>query len=329
MHKILFTGGENIFTKEELEKLKKLGLEITIVPPHIKEQELIKILQNYEAVIVNGEEYYTENILKQCENLKVIQFFGIGYQKCIDMEIANKYGKIIANTPKVNSYSVAEFTLGLIFALNQKIIQHNEETKKGNWREKSFFDLKDKTIGIIGMGHIGSYFANIMYNAFHANILYYDKENKLEQEKNYYAKRTSLEELMEKSDVVSLHLPLTDSTRNLIGEKELFKMKETAYFINTARAEIVDAEALYKLLKNNKIAGCAFDGFYSEPINLNSKEAKLLTLPNGKFLLTPHTGYNAVEGLERVKKMCIENLIQILNNNPCQNVINKEVIEKE
>lgn len=279
-------------------------------------------------MIVNGEEYYTENILKQCEKLKVVQFFGIGYQKCINIETANQYGKIVANTPKVNSYSVAEFTLGLLLTLNQKLIEHNEDTRNGNWHERTFFDLKDKTIGIIGMGHIGTYFAEIMYNAFHANILYYDKENKPMLEEKYHAKRTTLEELMEQADVVSLHLPLTEETKNLIGEKELSKMKETAYFINTARAEIVDAEALYTLLKNNKIAGCAFDGFYEEPINLNSKEAKLLTLPKGVFLLTPHTGYNAIEGTTRVKKMCIENLVQILNNEPCKCVVNKEVIEK-
>lgn len=279
-------------------------------------------------MIVNGEEYYTENILKQCEKLKVIQFFGIGYQKCIDIETANKYEKIVANTPKVNSYSVAEFTLGLLLTLNQKLIEHNEDTKNGNWEERTFFDLKDKTIGIIGMGHIGSYFASIMYHAFHANILYYDKESKPVEEKDFHAKRTSLETLMEESDVVSLHLPLTEETRNLIGEEELSKMKETAYFINTARAEIVEAEALYKVLKNNQIAGCAFDGFYKEPIDLSTHEAKLLTLPNGKFLLTPHTGYNAVEGTARVKKMCIENLLQILNNKPCKSVVNKEVIEK-
>jgi len=280
-------------------------------------------------VIVNGEEYYTENILKQCEKLKVVQFFGIGYQKCIDAKTATKYGKIVVNTPKVNSYSVAEFTLGLLLTLNQKIVEHNVDTRNGIWKERTFFDLKDKTIGIIGMGHIGTYVAEIMYNAFHANILYFDKERKPQMEKNYHATKTTLDELMEQADVVSLHLPLTEETHNLIGERELSKMKETAYFINTARAEIVDANALYNLLKNNKIAGCAFDGFYEEPINLNSKEAKLLTLPNGKFLLTPHTGYNAIEGTERVKRMCIENLVQILNNEPCKCVVNKEVIKKK
>lgn len=300
-----------------------------MLPPHVEEQELINILQDCDAVIVNGEEYYTENILKQCEKLKVIQFFGIGYQKCIDTETANKHGKIVANTPKVNSYSVAEFTLGLLLTLNQKLIVHDEDTKKGNWEERTFFDLKDKTIGIIGMGHIGSYFASIMYHAFHANILYYDKENKPIEEKDFHAKKTSLETLMEESDVVSLHLPLTEETRNLIGEKELSKMKETAYFINTARAEIVEADALYKVLKNGLIAGCAFDGFYKEPIDLSTEEAKLLTLPTGKFLLTPHTGYNAVEGTTRVKKMCIENLLQILNNKPCKSIVNKEVIDNQ
>lgn len=157
----------------------------------------------------------------------------------MDKEVAEKYGKIVANTPKVNSYSVAEFTLGLIFALNQNLLQFNEET------------------------------------------------------------------------------------RNLIGEKELLLMKKEAFLINTARAEIINALALYKCLANNNIARCAFDGFYKEPIDLVSEESNLLTLPTGKFLLTPHTGFNAIEGTSRVENMCIDNLIKILNNEPCQSIVTK------
>lgn len=96
------------------------------------------------------------------------------------------------NTPKVNSYSVAEFTLGLLFTLNQKLLEHNEDTKQGKWEERTFFDLKDKTIGILGMGHIGSYFASMMYNAFNAKILYYDIEEKKEIEEKYHAKKNNI-----------------------------------------------------------------------------------------------------------------------------------------
>lgn len=320
-YKILFTGCT--FNNNQIESLKKDGLEIIPAAPDLTDDELVDALKDCDAVISNGNEYYTKEILTKCEKLRVIQFFGIGYSKCIDLKTANECGKLVANTPKVNSYSVAEYTLGLILTLNQKLLQHDIETRNGHWNEKTFFDLKDKTIGIIGMGHIGTHLANILYNAFNANILYYDIEKKDEVEKNCKATKTTLENLLQESDIVSLHVPLNDSTKNLIGEKELSLMKKDAYLINTARAEVVIADDLYNALNNNKIAGCAFDGFYQEPVDLSTNEAKLLTLPVGKFVLTPHTGYNAIEGTSRVEKMCIENLSLILNEKPCKGLVNK------
>lgn len=257
----------------------------------------------------------------------MIQYFGIAYQNCVDVEAATKYKKLVLNTPKVNSYSVAEFTLGLLFTLNQKLLQHEEDSKNGKWEERMFFDLQNKTIGIIGLGHIGIPFAEILYNGFHTKILYYDIEDKEKVAASFSGESVSLERLFRESDVVSLHLPLTNETRNLIGKKELSLMKRSAYFINTARAEIVNAEDLYEVLHNDLIAGCAFDGFYSEPVDYNSPEAKLLTLPTGKFFLTPHTGYNAREATDRLKAMSISNLDKVFHAEECHAIINKEVLK--
>lgn len=320
-YRILFTGCN--FSDEKIIELKEKGLEIVPAPKNLSESDLIKSLQDCDAVIVNGDEYYTEEVLSQCDRLKFIQFFGIGYQKCIDVEVAKKYGKVVLNTPKVNSYSVAEFTLGLICALNQKLLQNDEDTRKGGFNAREFFDLKDKTIGIVGMGHIGIHFANIMHNAFNCKILFNDIVEKIEYKDMDGYSQVALEELLRKSDIVSLHVPLNDSTRNLIGKKELELMKESAYLINTARAEVVDFNSLYEVLINNKIAGCAFDGFYQEPVDLKSNEAKLLDLSKGKFILTPHTGYNAIEGVNRVQNMCIENLIKVFNDELCKGIVTK------
>lgn len=120
MHKILFTGCT--FSEDTIDELKYQGLEIIPASNHLLEKELIEHLKLVDGVIVNGSEYYSENVLKEVPNLKVIQFFGIGYQACVDVEVAHKYHKIVMNTPKVNSYSVAEFTLGLLMTLNQKHI---------------------------------------------------------------------------------------------------------------------------------------------------------------------------------------------------------------
>lgn len=319
-YQVLFTGCTFLEEKRK-EIYEKTGIEIIPASKNLTEEELIESLQDCDAVIVNGEEKYTANVLDKCPKLQVIQYFGIGYQQCVDLEIAQKYGKVVANTPKVNSYSVAEFTLGLLFALNQKIVQHDENTKKGLWKEKTFFDLQNKTIGILGLGHIGTPFAEMLCKAFQTKILYYDLEEKKEMEEKYQVERVSLEDLFKRSDIVSIHLPLTDSTKGLIDEKYLSLMLPHAYLINTARAEIVDAEALYQVLKNNKIAGCAFDGFYEEPLDLTTEETKLLSLPTGKFLLTPHTGYNAKEGTKRVEDMCLENLEKIFNGEDCKAIV--------
>ena len=320
MHKILFTGCT--FSEDTIDELKYQGLEIIPASNHLADKELIDYLQQVDAVIVNGSEYYSEDVLKAVPNLKVIQFFGIGYQTCIDMEVARKYHKTVMNTPKVNSYSVAEFTLGLLMTLNQKHLCFDRECRNGVWKEKTFFDLKDKTVGILGMGHIGYYFAEIMYHAFHANILYYDFYEKKEVEK-FHAKKVSLKEIFQESDIVSLHLPLTDLTRGMIDRKYFSLMKKDSYFINTARAEIVDFESLYEALLNDQMLGCAFDGFWEEPVDLNAKEAKLLTLPSEKFLLTPHTAFNALEGVSRVERMCIENLLQFFQTGDCKHIVKK------
>lgn len=324
MYKILCTN--SAFTKEEIENAKVKDLELIPASGNLSKEELILALQDCDGVILNGEEYLDESILSQCPKLKVIQYFGIAYQQGVNLEAANQYKKIVLNTPKVNSYSVAEFTLGLLLTLNQKLLQHEEDNKNGRWEERMFFDLQNKTVGIIGLGHIGIPFAEILYNGFHTKILYYDIENKEEVAKRFHGECVSLERLLSESDVVSLHLPLTNETRNLIGKNELSLMKESAYLINTARAEIVDADALYEVLHNDLIAGSAFDGFYSEPVDKDSKEAKLLTLPTGKFFLTPHTGYNAVEATERLKAMSISNLDQFFHHEECHAIINKNVL---
>ena len=321
MYKILFTGCT--LNEHEIAELKEKELQIIPAKKDLTENELISCLEDCIAVISNGNEYYTPEILSKLPNLKIIQFYGIGYSKCIDVDVANKYNKIIMNTPKVNSYSVAEFTLGLILTLNQKLLQHNEDTRNGRWEEKTFFDLKNKTIGIAGMGHIGTIVADILYKAFNSKILFYDKLAKEDEQNKYHAEKVSLDRLFKESDIVTLHLPLNDNTRNLVGYNELSLMKPSSYLINTARAEIVDSEALYDVLNKNLISGCAFDGFYEEPVNLSKNTAKLLSLPTGKFVLTPHTGYNAVEGDSRVKKMCINNLLQFFNTGTSNSIVNK------
>jgi D-3-phosphoglycerate dehydrogenase / 2-oxoglutarate reductase len=306
MIKILFTG--NTFTPKEIQNLSDQGYKIISVPDNLDEESLINELKQVDAYIVGGKEIVSEKVIKSvAKNLKLISFFGVGFGN-IDLEAAQKYKIFVTNTPKVNSYSVAEFTVALLLTLNKNIIQHINDIQKNIWQPVEFYDLADKTLGIIGMGHIGTNTARILYNGFRMKIVFSDIVEKTDAEKEFNAQKVSLEKLLKISDFISLHIPLNENTKNIIGKSEFKKMKKTAILINTSRAELVDPEALYNALHNNDIIGAAFDGFYTEPVEKNKPENKLFNLPKNKFILTPHTGYNAFEAVARMQKMTIENI---------------------
>ena len=323
MINILFTNCP--LNKKQISQLKKESYNIIPERADLNQKELIEILNKNKvhAAIVGGNEKYNEEVFKNCKDLKMVQFFGIGYQNYVNLKDAEKYKVIVANTPKVNSYSVAEYTLGLICALNQKIVLNDQNCRNGVWEQKSFFDLKGKTIGIVGMGNIGTRFAKIMRDGFGCKIIFNDIVPKKKQERMFKTKQVSLNEVFKNSDIVSMHVPLTDLTRNFIGEKQFRLMKKHALFINDARANVVDFKALAKCLDENIFAGCAFDGFYQEPINLESEEAKALLKFKDKFIITPHTAFNAVEAVERMTDMSLGNIKLVFSGKNCKNIVSQ------
>lgn len=319
MFKILFTG--NIFTKEELEVLSSEGYKIIPAATNLKENELIAKLRTVDAYIVGGKEIVNANVIKATsKNLKLISNLGIK-TGTIDVCAANKFGVTVTNTPKVSTYSVAEFAVGLLMALNKNIFAFSNGTRKGIWETKEVFDLKNKTVGIVGLGTIGTYTARILKNAFNMRIVYHDIFQKFAVEEELKAKKVSMDELCRQSDFISIHATLDDANRSMISKKELGLMKKTALLINTARAWLVDPTDLYIALKESWIAGAAFDGFYSEPIDKSKPEASLLKLPETKFIVTPHTGFNVFENNSKIKSMTVDNLKTVLNGVPCPNIV--------
>lgn len=319
MIKVLFTGCT--FSIEEIAELKKDGIEIIPASADISLEDLKLKLTDCDVYIVGGQEIVNRDLIESISsNIKLITYYGIGTGN-IDIAAAKEFGIPVTNTLKVSTYSVAEFTVGLILTLNKRIFEFDKDIRSDKWNRLEMFDLKGKTVGIVGMGSIGTYTARILKNAFDVNILYTDIVQKFNIEEELMAKKVTLKQLLKESDIVSLHAPLNDKTRNMLGKYELSLMKNSALLINTARAWLVDPEALYSSLEKNIITGAAFDGFYTEPVDRNADGGKLLDLPSEKFILTPHTGFNVFENPTKMKRMTIENIRTVLNGDLCPNLI--------
>jgi lactate dehydrogenase-like 2-hydroxyacid dehydrogenase len=319
MFKVLFTG--NTFTDVELQQLLSEGYEIIPAGNNLSEEELILQLKDKDAYIVGGQEVVSEVVLQSAmPQLKLVTNFGIG-AGTIDLVAAKKLQITVTNTFKVSTYSVAELTVALLMTLNKRIMEFTQDIKNDQWKRLEMYDLKNKTVGIIGMGAIGTYTARILKNAFNMRVIYSDILQKFTVEEELNAKKVSLDTLLSEADFVSVHAPLNENTKNMIGEKELQLMKPQALLINTARAWVVNPDALFTALSSGTIAGAAFDGFYTEPVDRTQPGGNLLNLGETKFILTPHTGFNAYENAEKLKSMTIDNLKTVLNGIASPNVV--------
>lgn len=299
MYRILFTA--NTFTDEKILELKNKGFEIIPQRGDLSEGELIEALKGVDAYIAGGDEIATKKVIKSTSNLKIIAFLGAGYERYIDVKAATEKGIVVTSTPRANAHTVAEHTIALILDAVKQITSLNNDTKEGGWNKHKTWNLKGKTLGIVGMGAIGSDVAGILHNGFGMSILYFNRSSKPEIERELGARKVELSELFEKSDVVSLHISYSDETINLIGEKELNLMKPDSVLINASRAEIVNAKALYQALVTNKLTTAAFDVYYKEPVpKPEEDEYKLLSLSDNKFIITPHTAYNSVDAIKAI-----------------------------
>jgi len=257
-------------------------------------EEMSAELATAEVLIVSSKTAVTADLLDQAPALKIIGRSGTGVDN-IDMATATRRGIMVMNTPVGNSISAAEHTLGLMLSLLRKIPQANSSMREGKWERASFLgmELYEKTLGVIGYGRVG---AEVVKRAqsFKMHILVYDPfvSDVVAQDLNI--RLVKFEELLAQSDIVSLHVPLTPATRNLIDFRALVLMKNGAFLINTARGELVDEGALLSALKSGKLAGAALDVFAEEP----KPNPELVSMPN--VVATPHIGASTVEAHEKV-----------------------------
>lgn len=270
------------YSKRAEEILQDYGLEIIRVKqPVTGENDLLGQLDDVVAIIT-GLEPVTGKVINSAPRLRVIVKHGIGVDN-IDLDAAKEKGVIVANSPGTNREAVADLVFGLMLSLARNIPQSDRQVREGKWPKVFGQSVWGKTLGIIGLGVIGKSVAQ-RAKGFNMKVLAFDKYWDEEFASANGIIRSEVDEILKESDFVTLHVPLMEETRNLIGEKQLSIMKPTAYLINAARGGVVDEDALYKALKEGRIAGAGIDVFSTEP----PTQSPLLGLQN--VILTPHMG---------------------------------------
>ena len=291
MAKILVTDG---MAPEGLDLLKQAGH--TVENKKVSADELLKLIGDYDGLVVRSATQVTDAVLKAgSPRLRVVGRAGVGVDN-IDLPAATSTGVIAMNAPMGNIVSAAEHTIGMIFAVARMIPQAHAKLTKGEWDKKSFvgIELDGKTLGIVGLGKIGKHVAQVL-QAAGMNVIAYDPFLSPEVAKDLRIESVSVDQLLARADIVTLHTPLTEQTRNLINTERLKTMKKTARIINVARGGIIDEAALAAALKAGIIAGAAIDVFAEEPIPAGHP---LMGLPNA--IITPHLGASTEEAQVKV-----------------------------
>lgn len=326
MYKVFVTARVLKQNEKVFDILRENGCEIVPNPCYgrlLSEEELIENLAGIDGLIL-GMEKLNANVIAHADSLKVISRFGVGYDN-VDVEAATAKGIAVTNVPGQNTESVAELTIALMLAISRKAPLGWDHVRDGKWDIINGFELKDKTLGIMGLGRIGKSVA-LKAKAFNMKVIVYDRSaatKKADFCKENDLEIVSKEELLKRADYVSLHMPGAGDLKNFIGAEELAMMKPTAFLINAARGSLVDEEALYNCLKENGIAGAALDDLASLPLQ---KDNKLLSLDN--VVITPHMGANTFEANQRTKLMVINNLLAGLTGKYNENVVNLAGLKK-
>lgn len=309
MPKIFITGP---IAENGLHILRQKGfsIEVNKSTNDLGDSELKKVFSEYDAIIsmVNNT-LDSEIIGRASANLKIISNYAVGVDN-IDVSAAKQKGIIVTNTPGVANESVAEHVFALIFACSKSIIGADKFVREGKyqkWDPNLFLSHQTwgQTIGVIGLGRIGTFVGQIAYGGFRMKVMYFDVRRAEDFELICEARYGTVDEILKEADVVTLHVPLTDKTRHMIGREELKKMKNSAILINTSRGPVVEEEALVWALQKKEIAAAGLDVFEFEP--KISKE--LLKLEN--VVVTPHVASATYETREAMSKIAAQNIVDV------------------
>jgi len=271
----------------------------------LPEKKMIGFIGDADAAIV-GVETIDDSILEHTTKLKIISKYGVGLDN-IDQQSLKNRGIFLGWTGGTNKRSVSELTLCFMLGLCRNIFNSGFKLKKTEWEKEGGHQLSGKTVGIIGCGHTGSDVVRLLA-PFGCNLLVRDIVDKSNFCQEQGASQASLEAVIEQSNIISLHVPLTKQTHQMVNANFLQRMKSTSFLINTSRGEVVDQEALKKSLIQCDIGGAALDVFEEEP----PTDEDFLSLPN--LMVTPHIGGNAIEGVEAMGRAAIKHLVLFFKN---------------
>ncbi|WP_240377716.1 phosphoglycerate dehydrogenase [Bacillus piscicola] len=280
-------------------------------------------LDSYDALLVRSGTTVTADIMDKMTNLKIIARAGVGVDN-IDIDAATKRGIVVINAPDGNTISTAEHTFAMISALARKIPQAYASIRSGEWNRKAFqgVELRGKTLGIIGFGRIGSELSK-RARGFEMSLIVFDPFLTKERAEELGVQTGSLDEVLEKADIITVHTPLTKDTKGLLGMENIKKTKKGVFLINCARGGIVDEEALKHYLENGHVAGAALDVYEEEPATDND------LLKFDQVVTTPHIAASTKEAQLNVAAQVSEEVLQFLQGMPALNSINLPTISKE
>jgi D-3-phosphoglycerate dehydrogenase len=286
-------------------------------------EQLKAIIGDYDALIVRSQTKVGAEVIESGKKLKVIGRAGIGIDN-INVDAATRKGIVVVNAPTGNIIAAAEHTIALMLALARNVPQADSHLKSGKWRREEFVgtEIRNKTLGIIGLGNVGSEVAKRV-QSFEMRIMAHDPFVSKDYARNLKVELVSLDQLLGEADFITLHVPLTAATKRLIGVKELAKLKPTARIINCARGGVIDEEALVKALKAGKIAGAAFDVFDHEPVT----DSPLFK--EDKIIVTPHLGASTIEAQTSIAKDIATEVLAVLQGQFSKYAVNAPQIAPE
>lgn len=294
------------YLRECLEAIaKQAGWQVSWGPPNLKDAvELLRFCRGHEALLV-GREVFDRELLAHLIELKAMIVYGVGTDN-IDLEMLGKMGVHFYWQGGVNAWSVAEHTIGLMIAMLRRINLSNIGMRRGHWIKNGGTTLKDKVLGIIGCGSIGSELIPLA-QAFGMNVQICDIEDKRQICQKFKIQQRSFVQLMSTSDIISLHLPLSQGSKGLIDKSAISMMKPGSYIINTSRGEVWDLSAVLSALEGGRLQGAAADVFSTEPFN------DLQVLGHPLFIATPHIAGNCTESVEAMGEAALRGFQSFLD----------------
>jgi D-3-phosphoglycerate dehydrogenase len=312
MSKVLVSDPIDQVGIDILSQVAHVDVKTTLSP-----EELIAIIPEYDALMIRSGTRVTKEIIEAGKHLKIIGRAGVGVDN-VDVPAATRKGIIVVNSPEGNTIAAAEHALAMMLSLSRYIPDANQSVKNNKWDRKSFVgaEVYKKTLGVVGLGKIGSHVAKVA-RAMGMKLLAYDPFISLERAEQLGCTVVDLDVLLQQSDYITLHMPKTPETTHLINAEALAKMKPTARLINCARGGIIDEAALYEALKAGKIAGAALDVFESEPLG----ESPLRELGK-EMVLTPHLGASTAEAQVNVAIDVAEQIRDVLLGLPARSAVN-------